>query len=287
MSETQYLIDIFIILAAAVIAVPVFHRLGLGSVLGYLTAGAVVGSWGFGLIDPGEEKVIRHIAEFGVVFLLFLIGIDLKPARLWIMRHTVFGLGTAQLMVTGLVLTGLALLFQLPGSTAVIVGFGLALSSTAFVLQMLSERGELGTTTGRTAFSILLFQDLAVVPLLLLVSLLAHDGSPTQGIEFAVLEAVLAIVAVVLFGRFLLTPMLHQVATSRNAEVFSAAAVLVVLSIAWLMEEVGLSMALGAFLAGMKKGGFPSIENSDATSQDTHTAPITSRYGGGNPRPGA
>jgi Kef-type K+ transport system membrane component KefB len=154
-------------------------------------------------------------------------------------------------VVTGLVLTGLALLFQLPGSTAVIVGFGLALSSTAFGLHMLAERCELETSAGRTAFSILLLQDLAVVPLLMLVSLLAHDASLQEGIELAMLDTMLAIVTVTLVGRFLLTPVLYQVATSRNAEVFMAAAVLVVLSTAWLMEAVGLSMALGAFLAGI------------------------------------
>ncbi len=247
--EPDYLVDVLILLSAAVLVVPVFQRLGLGSVLGYLTAGAVVGPWGFGFIDQVEE--IRHLAEFGVVFLLFLVGIDLNPARMWQLRRSVFGLGTAQLTVTGLVLTGLALLFHLPASTAVIVGFGLALSSTAFGLHMLSERCELETSAGRTAFSILLLQDLAVVPLLMLVSLLAHDASLQEGIELAVLDTMLAIVTVTLVGRFLLTPVLHQVATSRNAEVFMAAAVLVVLSTAWLMEAVGLSMALGAFLAGI------------------------------------
>ena len=164
MMETNYLADILILLAAAIVAVPVFKRLGLGSVLGYLTAGAIVGPWGVGFIDEIEE--IRHIAEFGVIFLLFIIGIELKPARLWAMRRIVFGLGTAQVLVTGLVITGIALLFEQSLRTAVIVGFGLALSSTAFGLQILTERNELGTVHGQTAFSILLLQDLAVVPLL-------------------------------------------------------------------------------------------------------------------------
>ena len=249
MTEPHYLADILVLLAAAVITIPVFQRLGLGSVLGYLAAGAVVGPWGLGFIDQIEE--IRHIAEFGVIFLLFIIGIELKPARLWAMRRMVFGLGTAQLMVTGSAIAGLALLFGQPLSVAVIIGFGLALSSTAFGLQILTERGELVTRHGRTAFSVLLLQDLAVVPLLALVSLLAADTALLEGVEFAILNAVLVIASVILIGRFLLSPVLHLVATSRAAEVFTAAAVFAVLGTAWLMEEVGLSLALGAFLAGL------------------------------------
>ena len=249
MTETQYLTDILILLAAAIVAVPVFKRLGLGSVLGYLAAGAAVGPWGLGFIDEVEE--IRHIAEFGVVFLLFIIGIELRPARLWAMRRMVFGLGTAQVMVTGLAITGVTLLFGLSLKTAVIVGFGLALSSTAFGLQILNERGEMATTHGRTALAVLLLQDLAVVPLLTLVSLLATDATLLEGIEFAILEAMLLIALVILAGRFLLSPVLQLVASSRTSEVFTAAAVFAVLGTAWLMEEVGLSLALGAFLAGL------------------------------------
>jgi len=250
MTETHYLADILILLAAAVIAVPVFQRLGLGSVLGYLAAGAVVGPWAFGFIDQIEE--IRYIAEFGVIFLLFIIGIELKPARLWAMRRTVFGLGTAQVMVTGSAIAGLALLFDQPLKVAVIIGFGLALSSTAFGLQILTERGELGTGHGRTAFSVLLLQDLAVVPLLALVSLLATKTTTLlEGLEFAILDAVLVIALVIVVGRFLLSPILQLVVTSRTAEVFTAAAVFAVLGTAWLMEAVGLSLALGAFLAGV------------------------------------
>ena len=249
MTEAHYLVDILALLAAAVIAVPIFQRLGLGSVLGYLAAGAVVGPWGLSFIDQTEE--IRHIAEFGVVFLLFIIGIELKPARLWAMRRMVFGLGTAQVMVTGLAIAGLSLLFDQSLRTAVIIGFGLALSSTAFGLQILTERGEMGTAHGHTAFSILLLQDLAVVPLLTLVSMLALDTTLLVGIEFAILEAVLVIASVILVGRFFLSPVLRLVATSRTSEVFTAAVVFAVLGTAWLMEEVGLSLALGAFLAGL------------------------------------
>lgn len=255
MPETQYLIDIFALLGAAIVAVPIFQRLGLGSVLGYLAAGAIVGPWGFGFI--GEVEEIRHIAEFGVVFLLFVIGIELKPARLWVMRRMVFGLGSAQVILTGLALAGLALLFELPLTTGVIVGFGLALSSTAFGLQILTERGQLGTVVGRTAFSVLLLQDLAVVPLLTLVSILTQDASLVEGLEFAILEAAVVIIIVILVGRYLLTPVLRLAATSRTAEIFTAAAVLAVLGMAWLMSAVGLSMVLGAFLAGLMLADSP------------------------------
>jgi monovalent cation:proton antiporter-2 (CPA2) family protein len=249
MTETHYLQDILILLAAAIITVPLFQRFRLGSVLGYLVAGAIVGPWGFGFID--EIREIRHIAEFGVVFLLFLIGIELKPARLWAMRRMVFGLGSAQVMLTGLVIAGIALLFEQSLKSAVIIGFGLALSSTAFGLQILSERGEMGTVHGQAALSVLLLQDLAVVPLLTLVSLLAAESTLLEGIEFAVLDAVVVITVVILAGRFLLSPVLRLVATSRTAEVFTAAAVFAVLGTAWLMQQVGLSLALGAFVAGL------------------------------------
>jgi len=211
-TETHYIVDILILLAAAVITVPLFQRIGFGAVLGYLAAGIIVGPWGLGYID--QVEVIQHIAEFGVVFLLFIIGIELKPERLWDMKRMVFGLGTLQIMITGILLTGIALFFELTTKTAVIVGFGLALSSTAFGLQILTERGEMGSGHGKAAFSILLLQDLAVVPLLALVSLLAAKTPLLEGIEFAILEGMLAIIAVILVGRFLLTPILTMVARS-------------------------------------------------------------------------
>ena len=249
MTESHYLVDILVLLAAAVVTVPAFHRLGFGAVLGYLVAGAIVGPWGFGFIDQIDE--IRHIAEFGVIFLLFSIAIELKPARLWAMRRTVFGLGSAQVILTGVVIAGLALLFGQPPRTAIIIGFGLALSSTAFGLQILTERGEMGMDHGRTALGVLLLQDLAVVPLLTLVSLLAAENPRLGGLGVTILDAVLVIAFVILAGRFFLSPVLRLVATSRKAEVFTAAAVFAVLGTAWLMEAVGLSMALGAFLAGL------------------------------------
>jgi monovalent cation:proton antiporter-2 (CPA2) family protein len=247
--ENNYFIDILELLAGAVIAIPLFHRLGLGSVLGYLIAGVVLGPWGLEFIVKVAE--IRHFAEFGVIFLLFLIGIEMKPERLWVMRRWVFGLGLAQLLVTGTVLTALALAFQLPLKTAIIVGYGLALSSTAFGLQTLAEKGGIVSILGRTSFSVLLLQDLAVVPLMLLVSLLAEGIPLNTSVGGAILEAFLAIIVVIISGRYLLNPLLDRIAASRNSEVFVAAVVLLVLSTAKLMELVGLPMALGAFLAGL------------------------------------
>ncbi len=249
MPEALYLTHILSLLAIAVITVPIFQRLGLGSVLGYLVAGAIIGPWGFRLINQVEE--VRHIAEFGVVFLLFIIGIELNFNRLMAMKRMVLGLGLSQLLLTAAMLGALALLLGMPVNTAIIIGFGLALSSTAFGLQTLTEKNEMSSVTGRTSFSILLLQDLAVVPLLTLVSFLAHDPSAVGASEFSFVKGLITIVAVILAGRFILTPALRLVAASQNAEVFIAAAILVVLGTAWLMETVGLSMALGAFLAGL------------------------------------
>ncbi len=248
MNAAHVIFDILALLTAAVIAIPFFHRLGLGSVLGYLAAGVALGPWGFSIIVDVAE--IRHFAEFGVVFLLFLIGIEMKPGRLWIMRHWVFGLGLAQVTVTGAILTTLTFLLDIPLTTAIIIGFGLALSSTAFGLQILSEKGELASVTGRMAFSILLLQDLAVIPLLTLIPLLAEGITSTEEMTSSITKAVLAVSSVILFGRYLLNPILDRIAACRNSEVFIAAAVLLVLGVARLMEFVGISMALGAFLAG-------------------------------------
>ena len=251
MTETHFIVDILVLLAAAVIAVPLFQRLGLGAVLGFLVSGALVGPWGLGYIVAVDE--IRHLAEFGVVFLLFVIGIEMKPSRLWVMRRSVFGLGTAQVLVTGVVITLLALAFEMPTRSALIVGFGLALSSTAFGLQILSDKGQLGTPYGRTSFAILLLQDLAIVPLMALLPLLAQrELSITEDVELAALEAVAIIVGVFILGRLLLRPALQIVARNRrNPEIFTATGIFLVLGAAWLTDWAGLSMALGAFLGGL------------------------------------
>lgn len=244
------LIDVLVLLTAAVIAVPVFQRLGIGPVLGYLAAGVMVGPAGFGLIESTDE--IHALAELGVVFLLFAIGLEMKLPRLWVMRRMVFGLGSLQVLVTaatiGLVLHGLGL----PIEAAVVAGGGLALSSTAVVLQILTDRGELNTRPGRIAFAILLLQDLAVVPLLALVSVLTGEGPGVPAaLGLAVMQAGAALALIIGVGRFLLRPLLHVIARSRSSEIFAAAAVLLVLGTAWLTGRVGLSMAFGAFLAGL------------------------------------
>jgi len=250
MSDSSYFIDVLVLLAAAVMMVPVFLRLGFGSILGYLAAGVAVGPWGFALIKDIEE--IRRLSEFGVVFLLFAIGIRLRPKQLWAMRQTVFGLGTAQVTLTGAALSAITWMFGIPLNASIVIGFGLALSSTAIGMQVLAEGGELRTVAGHNAFSILLLQDLAVVPLLIMVSLLApNDLALTESVPLAVLEALLAIAGVILFSRFILTPILRQVASGRSAEIFAGTVLLTILTIAWVMEEVGFSMAMGAFLAGL------------------------------------
>ncbi|MFW5427300.1 MAG: monovalent cation:proton antiporter-2 (CPA2) family protein [Methylophagaceae bacterium] len=245
----HYLLDILALLLATVVIVPIFHAIRLGAILGYLTAGAILGPWGLGVITEVDE--IRHLGEFGVIFLLFILGIELKPEKLWQMRHLVIGLGLGQLLITAGVLYGIAVWLGVSQQSAIIVGFGLALSSTAFCLQLLSERGGISTPMGRRVFSILLMQDLAVVPLLALISVMAgNDGSAaTESHNFV--YAIGAIVALLVAGHYLLNPLLSKVVASRDPEVFIAAAVLLVLGVAWLMESVGLSMALGAFLAGL------------------------------------
>lgn len=245
------MIEILSLLAAAVAAVLLFNRLGLGSVLGYMAAGIVVGPAGFSLVNDPEN--MRHIGEFGVVFLLFLIGIEIKPQRLWVMRRLVFGLGGAQVIITGLVLAGVVhFTVDVTFAQSFIVGFGLALSSTAFGLQILADGNQLTTRSGRSSFAMLLFQDLAVVPLMVLVPILAVGGMTlSESMGLAVLESGAIFAAVLVVGRYAINPLLHAIARSRNADAFVAAALLLVLGFAWAMEQIGLSMAMGAFIAGV------------------------------------
>lgn len=247
----SFLAQSVIFLAAAVVAVPIAKRLGLGSVLGYLAAGTVIGPWALGLIADVES--ILHFAEFGVVLLLFIIGLELQPARLWTMRKTVFGLGGAQVLITGAVLGAMGLLFGLSLQTAAIAGFALALSSTAFALQTLAEKNQLTTRHGRTAFSILLFQDLAVIPMIALVPLVGGqaEGATPGDIVVALLKVAGVLVAVVIGGHYLLHYLFRVIARTRLREAFTAMTLLTVVGTALLVEQVGLSMALGAFLAGM------------------------------------
>ena len=240
-----------IFLLAAVITVPIFRRLRLGAVLGYLTAGVVIGPWMLGLVTDVDN--LQHFAELGVVLLLFVIGLELQPSRLWVLRKTVFGLGGAQVAVTGAVLAAAGLAFGQSWQSALVMGLGLAMSSTAFVLQVLAERKQLTTRHGRSAFAILLFQDLTVIPLLALIPLLATAPSmPLIGNPWlAAAKAVAVIVAVIVGGRLLLRPILRTIADAGIQEIFTAAALLVVLGVSLIMVGVGLSMSLGAFLAGV------------------------------------
>jgi CPA2 family monovalent cation:H+ antiporter-2 len=238
-----------ILLVAAVIGVAISRRLGLGSVLGYLAAGAVIGPI-TRLISDAEE--IMHVAELGIVLFLFLIGMELRPARLWSMRTDIFGLGLAQLLLTGVLLTGLFVAIGWRAEPALIIGFGLAMSSTAFGMQSLAERNELTTPYGQKAVSILLFQDIAIVPLLALVPILAPDGEAFASGGFAeVLKSIAALAALLLAGRFLLNPLFRILAVTGAREIMTAAALLVVLGSAALMDAAGMSMAMGAFIAGL------------------------------------
>ena len=247
-ASSHYLVDILALLLAAVIVVPFFHAIRLGAILGYLAAGVMLGPWGLGLITEVED--IRHLGEFGVIFLLFVLGIELKPEKLWQMRKMVLGLGLGQLMITAGVLYSLALSFGVSQHAAIIIGFGLALSSTAFCLKLLAERGGISTLMGKMSFSILLLQDLAVVPLLALVSMFAGGDAGAAGSTFSFTYAVLVIIALLVAGHYLLNPILGRIVASQDPDVFVALSVLLVLGMAWIMESIGFSMALGAFLAG-------------------------------------
>ena len=270
----SYLFQTSVFLAAAVIAVPIAARLGLGSVLGYLAAGVLIGPV-FGLI--GDTKTLQHFAEYGVVMMLFLIGLELDPRALWAMRHKLVGLGGLQILLTGLAVIGGAMLFGLPLNTAIACGMIFALSSTAIVLQTLSEKGLIRTSGGRSTFSVLLTQDIAVIPMLAALPLLAlppdaalqSDGSlarpaldsSTHTTSHALLEGLPgwgvtlvtlgAVAAVVLGGIYLAGPLFRFIHLARLREMYTALALLIVAGIAYLMKLVGLSPALGTFLAGV------------------------------------
>ena len=240
-----------IFLTAAVATVPLFRKLKLGAVLGYLAAGVIIGPWVLKLVTDVES--ILHFAELGVVLLLFIVGLELQPSRLWILRKSVFGLGGAQVVVTGFVLGLAGMAIGLSWSSALVMGLGLAMSSTAFVLQALAERNQLTSRYGRSSFAILLFQDLSVIPLLALIPLLATDtGTEAHGNPWVSAVVAVAVIALVIAGgRLLLRPVFQAIAQSHIQEIFTAAALLVVIGVSLLMAGVGLSMSLGAFLAGV------------------------------------
>ncbi len=247
MENQSFLQQALIYLAAGVIAVPLFKRIGLGSVLGYLAAGMAIGPWGLKLI--GDPQTVLHFAEFGVVMLLFLIGLELDPRRLWALRRPILGMGSVQVLVTAGVVAAIAWALGQPLAVALVAGMGIAMSSTAIALASLQERNLLPTPGGQASFSVLLFQDLAVIPLLLAVGLLNHENTSLDW--RAAVTGVGLIVALIAGGRFLLRPALRTIAGTKLREVFVAAALLLVIGIAVLMEAAGLSMALGAFLAGV------------------------------------
>ncbi|MGN6329081.1 MAG: monovalent cation:proton antiporter-2 (CPA2) family protein [Rhodanobacter sp.] len=249
MESHQFLQTAVVFLLATVIAVPLTKRFRLGAVLGYLLAGVVIGPPLLGLVSDTEG--VATISEFGVVLMLFVIGLELSPQRLWVMRRAVFGTGLLQVVATSLAIGAVAFyLFGLSGKAAVVVGGSLALSSTAFGLQILAERKEAGSAYGRQVFAILLFQDLAAIPLIAAVPLLA--SSTAQSFDLlAIVRTVAVIVAVGVGGRYLLRWVFRFVARADSVEVFTATALLVVMGVAFLMELAGLSATLGAFLAGM------------------------------------
>ncbi len=247
----SYLLDIAILLAAAVVAIPIFRALKLGVVPGFLVAGVLVGPSVLALID--NVTAISQLAELGVALLLFVIGIELKPSRLWRMRRMVFGLGTLQVAITGtLIALGAYFLLGTSAPAAVVIGPALALSSTAFVIQLLAEKKSLYSEYGRASLAILLLQDVAVVPLLALVPLLAMPEL-TIGTDIAIvfLETVAILLVVIVGGRYLLQPVFNLVARTGSSEAFTALTVLLVLGTALLTEHLGLSMAMGAFIAGL------------------------------------
>jgi monovalent cation:proton antiporter-2 (CPA2) family protein len=247
----EYLTDITILLAAAVIAVPLFQSLGLGAIPGFLVAGIVLGPSGLGYIENYDE--IAHLAELGVVLLLFVIGIEINPSRLWKMKGLVLGLGSLQVLVTGGLITVIAHEFINPSwKISLLIGSALALSSTAFVLQLLTERKVLSSEYGKPSVAVLLLQDLAVVPLLVFVSLMAApDLTIAEDVFLALAETLIILILIIFTARYILNPLFNMLARFSSPEIFTASALLLVLGSAQAMESIGLSMAMGAFIAGL------------------------------------
>lgn len=248
MSETGSMHDVILFLSAAVIAVPLARKAGIGAVLGYLLAGMAIGPWGLRLIN--DVEAVLHFSELGVVLLLFIIGLELNPGKLWQMRRPIFGLGALQVLLTAGLLMGLLLLLGFSWKSALISGLGLAMSSTAMGLQLMREYGMTRNDGGQSGFAILLFQDMAVVPVLALIPMLAVGASDTTDWSMIAIR-VGGVAALLLGGRYLLRPLFRMIANTGVREVFTAAALLVVLGTAFLMQAIGLSMALGTFLAGV------------------------------------
>ncbi|EFI7369948.1 glutathione-regulated potassium-efflux system protein KefB [Escherichia coli] len=253
MEGSDFLLAGVLFLFAAVAAVPLASRLGIGAVLGYLLAGIAIGPWGLGFISDVDE--ILHFSELGVVFLMFIIGLELNPSKLWQLRRSIFGVGAAQVLLSAALLAGLLMLTDFAWQAAVVGGIGLAMSSTAMALQLMREKGMNRSESGQLGFSVLLFQDLAVIPALALVPLLA--GSADEHFDWMKIGMkVLAFVGMLIGGRYLLRPVFRFIAASGVREVFTAATLLLVLGSALFMDALGLSMALGTFIAGLLLGLF-------------------------------
>lgn len=245
------LLQVVALLAAGVVAVPIFKRAGLGSVLGYLAAGLAIGPFGFRLIADPES--ILSVSELGVVLFLFIVGLEMEPSRLWALRKQIFGLGVGQVLLCGALLTGVGVLLGFPPAVAFVAGMGFVLTSTAVVMQLLTERGDLATPAGQKIVSILLLEDLAIVPLLAIVAVLSPhvDVGVGNPIWITILIAIGCVAALNLIGRWVLNPFFRILANAQAREVMTAAALLVVLGAALLFQFGGLSMAMGAFLAGV------------------------------------
>ena len=264
MAFESFFSQAFLYLSAALVAVLVGKRLGMGAVLGYLIAGALIGPWGLSWVG-GESEQITHFAEFGVVMMLFLVGLELEPSQLWRMKRQIFGLGTAQVVFSALAIGGLAMAFGIGWKSALGIGLILAMSSTAIVLQCLSEKNLMRTEAGQNSFAVLLFQDLAVIPIMALLPLLAgtqameshgHDNSAAEWMAAwpgwaRALATVGAVALIVAVARLAVRPIFRAIAKTHQREAFTAAALLLIISIALLMTKVGLSAALGTFVAGV------------------------------------
>ncbi len=250
MEHGSWLTGSLVYLAAAVLSVPLAKALGLGSIIGYLAAGIVIGPWGLKFVSDPQDML--HFAEFGVVLMLFLVGLELEPRRLWALRRPIFGWGSVQLFGSAALLTGVAVLFGIDWHIALVAALGLAMSSTAIGLGALAERNLMTTTSGQSVLSVMLLQDVAAIPILAFVPLLAAGGVQDSGGGWlGAAKAAGVIVLIVLGGRLLLRPALRWIARSKTPEIFTAASLLLVVATAALMQSVGLSMALGAFLAGV------------------------------------
>ena len=263
MDPNSFFFQALVFLAAAVVFVPLAKRVGLGSVLGYLIAGVMIGPSVLGFVGS-EGQDVMHFAEFGVVMMLFLIGLELEPKLLWRLRKSILGLGGLQVAISSAVLAALSLLFGLPWTAALAIGLTLSLSSTAIVLQTMNEKGLMKTAAGQSSFSVLLFQDIAVIPMLALLPLLAvfpkEHGAGGHASELWIdrlpqwlhaLVVLSSVAAIIVAGRYLIQPLLRLVASIRMREIFTATALLLVVGITVLMTQVGLSPALGTFLAGV------------------------------------